>query len=142
LPYLTGERSPINNPYARGEFHKLSLNHVRGDMSRAVLEGINFGLLDCLNSISALKIKPKIACVIGGGAKSDIWLQMLADILNIKVSKINTAEGGALGAIILAMVGTNQYDNVSTACKHIIHDTKTFIPNVKKHKHYLNKFKN
>jgi xylulokinase len=72
LPYLTGERSPINNPYARGEFHNLALTHNRGDMSRAIIEGINFGLLDCLNSITALKIKPKVARVIGGGAKSEI----------------------------------------------------------------------
>jgi xylulokinase len=72
LPYLVGERSPINNPYARGEFHKLSLTHTQGDLSRAVIEGVNFGLLDCLNSITALGVKPKTARVIGGGAKSEI----------------------------------------------------------------------
>lgn len=141
LPYLTGERSPINNPYARGEFHNLALTHNRGDMSRAIIEGINFGLLDCLNSITALKIKPKVARVIGGGAKSEIWLQMLADILNIEVSKINTSEGGALGAIILAMVGTGRYKSISIACKQIIRDVQIFKPNLKKHQYYLNKFR-
>ena len=118
LPYLSGERSPINDPYARGEFHKISLAHTRGDLSRAIMEGVNFGLLDCLNSITTLGIKPKHARVIGGGVNSKIWLQMLADILNIKISTINTAEGGALGAIILAMVGVGKYSNVSVACKH------------------------
>jgi xylulokinase len=72
LPYLCGERSPINNPNARGEFHKLSLSHNQADLSRAILEGVNFGLLDCLNSIKKLGINPTSARAIGGGAKSHI----------------------------------------------------------------------
>jgi xylulokinase len=67
---------------------------------------------------------------------------MLADILNIKINTINTAEGGALGAVILAMVGCGKYRDVSTACKRIISNAKTFIPNLNRHKHFLNKFKN
>jgi xylulokinase len=65
---------------------------------------------------------------------------MLADILNVQVCTINTTEGGALGAVILAMVGCGRYQDVATACKHIIHDTKVFTPNVNKHKYYVSKF--
>ncbi|GHU26351.1 hypothetical protein FACS1894152_0800 [Bacilli bacterium] len=72
LPYLTGERSPINDPNARGAFVGLTLSHKRGDLSRAVMEGVNFGLLDCLNSINALGLKPKEARVIGGGSNSRV----------------------------------------------------------------------
>jgi xylulokinase len=134
LPYLTGERSPINDPHAFGAFVGLTLRHKRGEMSKAVIDGINFGLLDNLISINNLKIVPKEARVIGGGAKSSIWLQMLANTLGIKLHTINTSEGGALGAIILAMVGCGKFKNVELACQKIIKNKNTYVPNIKKHK--------
>jgi xylulokinase len=72
LPYLSGERSPINDPLARGALIGLNLSHTRGDISRAIINGINLGLLDNLFSINSLKIKPTSARVVGGGAKSKL----------------------------------------------------------------------
>jgi xylulokinase len=72
LPYLTGERSPINDPSARGALIGLTLKHTRSDICKAVIDGINLGLLDNLISINALDIKPKCARVVGGGAKSEL----------------------------------------------------------------------
>lgn len=145
LPYLSGERSPINDPYARGAFIGLNLKHTRGDLSKAIINGINLGLLDNLFSINSLGLKPKIARVIGGGAKSNLWVQMLSDTLGITLHTINTSEGGGLGAIILAMVGIGKYKNVQDACQKIIKINKVFKPNTKQHNKYLlqyKKFKN
>lgn len=145
LPYLTGERSPINDPLAKGSLLGLTLAHTRDDISRAVINGINFGLLDNLLAIKALGFNPLSARVVGGGAKSKIWLQMLADTLGIKLHTINTSEGGALGAIILAMVGDKKYKTVEIACNKIIKITNTYIPSNNLHKKYLlhyKKFKN
>ena len=128
LPYLTGERSPINDPCAVGGFYGLRANTTRAAMTKAVLEGVCFGLKDCLNAIDDLGVAPTSARVIGGGAKSKEWLQILADVSGLKLHAINTEEGGALGAVILAMAGTGLYKDVQSACAAIIKDKETVSP--------------
>lgn len=142
LPYLTGERSPINDPNARGAFFGLTAAHTRDDMSRAVLEGISFGLLDCFRSMQAVGVTAGFARVIGGGAKSAPWLQMLSDVLGIELRTINTAEGGGLGAVILAMSGCKRFSSVEDGCAALIRDVKVYSPDMAENARYAEKFKN
>jgi xylulokinase len=140
LPYLIGERSPINDPDAKGMFYGLTMAHTRADMIKAVLEGISLGLKDCYISLKMSGIKSDSARVIGGGAKSDLWLQMLADCLGIKLSTINTTEGGGLGAIILAMTGCGKFETVEKGCIKLIKEEKTYLPESRKTKEYNKKY--
>lgn len=141
LPYINGERSPINDPNAKGVFYGVKINHKQKDITNAIIEGVSFSLLDCKNAIQDLNIECKKAKVIGGGAKSEIWLQMMADMLGIKIQTINTVDGGGLGAIILAMVGCGQYATVKDACDKIIAVTKEYMPNKERTSFYATKYK-
>lgn len=140
LPYLTGERSPINDPAARGVFYGLTAAHTRDDLSRAVLEGISFGLLDCYLSMKEAGAAASYARVIGGGAKSPLWLQMLSDILGIELRTINTAEGGGLGAVILAMTGCGRFKSVDEGCAALIRDVRSYQPNPAETARYAGRF--
>ncbi|HWA84476.1 MAG TPA: xylulokinase, partial [Fimbriimonadaceae bacterium] len=104
LPYLTGERCPHNDPYARAAFSGLMLGHRHADMSRAVFEGISFGLLDCMNLIRGLGATAEDIRVTSGGSKSSFWLQMLADMFDAPCTTLEVDEGPAFGAAILAGV--------------------------------------
>ena len=105
LPYLAGERSPINDPNASGTLHGLKLHHTRADITRAVVEGVCLGLKDCYEAIKKTEVSAEFAGVIGGGTKSPEWLQILSDCLGIEVRTLKSNEGGALGAIILCILG-------------------------------------
>lgn len=98
LPYLMGERSPVNDPSAKGIFYGLTLSKGRPAMTRAVLEGVCFALRDCYAVIQEQGIRPAFARVIGGGSRSPVWLQILSDVLGLELRTINTHDGGALGA--------------------------------------------
>jgi xylulokinase len=140
LPYLTGERAPINDSQAKGVFYGLGIHHNQQDLNRAVVEGVTFALKESFEMIKELGIKIKKAYIIGGGAKSDVWNKMIADILNIEVIKNDTEEGPALGAAILAMVGCNYYQDIETACSSIIKTKKTYKPNQALTRVYESKF--
>lgn len=140
LPYLVGERSPINDPSAKGYFANLNAFYKRENLTKAVLEGISFSLYDNYKVMKALGVDVTEARVIGGGSKSPIWMQMLADIFNVKMKTISTSDGGTLGAIILAMVGDGFYPDVATAAKALVHDKKEYLPNPDKHSLYEKKF--
>ncbi|MCL2048485.1 MAG: xylulokinase [Defluviitaleaceae bacterium] len=129
LPYLSGERTPHNNPYARGAFVGMNMTTTRADMSQAVLEGVAFSLRDILTRVNALGASVTTARIIGGGAKSALWCQIIADILRLRVEKMQSDEGPAFGAAILAMVGAGAYRNVEEACAELIKITQTFTPN-------------
>lgn len=129
LPYLMGERTPINDAYAKGTFVGLTLNTSKKEMTRAVLEGVAFALRDSFEIIKSLGLEIKTVRVNGGGAKSLLWLKIIADVLNVRVEKINTNEGPALGAAILASVGSGEYKNVKDACNDIIKVTDFIEPN-------------
>ena len=141
LPYLMGERSPINDPNAKGMFSSLNAIYKRRDLTKAVVEGISFSLFDNLRVMEDLGLKFKEARVIGGAAKSSSFLKILADITGLKLKTINTTDGGSLGAIILAMVGDGLYKTLSEASNDLVKDIKVYEPNLVNHEKYLLKFK-
>jgi xylulokinase len=112
LPYLTGERTPHPDPNARGAFVGLTLRHGKGHLVRAVLEGVSFGLRDSLELIRALGVPIDQVRASGGGARSDLWRQIQADVFNTELVVINITEGAAFGAALLAGVGAGVYSNV------------------------------
>ena len=121
LPYLTGERSPHPDPLARGAFIGITSRHSRGHMTRAVLEGVAFGLKDSFTLVAQAGLPDQFEVRIsGGGAKSPIWQQIIADVLAAPLVNINTTEGGAFGAAILASVAGGVYKDVASACEAMI----------------------
>ena len=128
LPYLSGERTPINDPHARGAFVGMATYTSRLDMTLAVLEGVAYSLRDNLEAIKKLGVSATSARIIGGGAKSPLWCQIMANVLDIKVNKINSDEGPAFGAAILAAVGAKAYASVEEACEKLIAVTDSFEP--------------
>ena len=128
LPYLMGERTPHNNANARGAFVGLSMDTTRADMTQAVLEGVAFGLRDAVEIARGLGIKVERIRAIGGGAKSPLWCSILANVMNVKVDKINCEEGPGYGAAILAAVGCGVYSSVQEAADRFITVTATIEP--------------
>ena len=116
LPYLIGERTPHLDSDARGVFFGLSTVHKKSDMIRSVLEGVAFSLKDCLSIIADLGVDIKEVRASGGGGKSRLWKQMQADVFGLPITTINSSEGPALGAALLAGVGTGVYKDVAEAC--------------------------
>lgn len=122
LPYLMGERSPLLDEKARGAFIGLSAMHTRGDLIRAVMEGVVYSQRQCLDILREMGIETSNMTVCGGGAKSPLWRQMLSDVYGCPVSTAGAAlEGPALGAAILAGVGTGVWPTVETACEKLVH---------------------
>lgn len=120
LPYLMGERTPYSDPDAKGCFVGMSATTTRGHMTRAVLEGVTFGLYDSLRILQEQGAPIRQLRVIGGGARSQLWKQILADIFGYEVEEINTNQGGALGAAILAATGAGRYASVDKGCREMI----------------------
>ena len=126
LPYLTGERTPHPDPLARGAFIGLTSRHSRGHLTRAVLEGVAFGLKDSFTLIAKAGLPDEYEVrVSGGGAKSPVWQQIIADVLGADLVNINTTEGGAFGAAILASVAAGAYSHVEDACAAMIQPGET-----------------
>ena len=115
LPYLNGERTPHASPDARGSFTGISSRHHRGHFTRAVLEGILFGLKDNLDLIQPYARHATHVRITGGGAQSRIWREMASDIFNMPVATVNVSEGSAFGAALLAMVGSDSFSDVISA---------------------------
>ena len=120
LPYLMGERSPHNDPAARGTFVGMSMDTKREDMTLAVFEGVTFALRDSLEVARSLGIKIEKTMICGGGAKSPLWKRLVANILNVEVEVPVSEEGPGFGAAILAAVGCGEYESVEDAAKSII----------------------
>jgi xylulokinase len=121
LPYLSGERTPHPDPSARGAFIGLTIRHSRAHMTRAVLEGVAFGLKDSFTLIqnSGLGAITQVRAT-GGGTKSALWRQILASVLEAELVTVNTTEGAAYGAALLAGVGMGAWVDVSSACRACI----------------------
>lgn len=129
LPYLMGERSPHNDPAARGTFIGMTMDTKREDLTQAVLEGVSFGLRDSFEVAKDLGIKIERTKICGGGAKSPLWKQMIADIFNIKVDVVACEEGPSYGGAILAAVGCGEYADVKEAADAIVKVVETIEPN-------------
>lgn len=128
LPYLTGERSPHNDPMARASWSGATLAHGSGHFARSVFEGMSFGLLDGFNALKVLGASSSEVRVTSGGAKSEFWLQMLADIFQVPCQTLASDEGPAMGAAILAGVGAGIWPDVVTACRATVHAKKRIEP--------------
>jgi xylulokinase len=115
LPYLVGERSPHMDPAARGAFFGLTLRHGQGDLVRAVMEGATFACYDAYGVLAELGVEAQSIILAGGGAKSPLWRQIVADIFGLPVQPLLTGEQSALGAVLLAGGGAGMFDLVATA---------------------------
>ncbi|MDA8859726.1 FGGY-family carbohydrate kinase, partial [bacterium] len=124
LPYLSGERTPHPDPHARGAFVGLTLRHSKAHLTRAVLEGVSYGLKDSLSLMQELGIRPDKVILSGGGARSSLWKQMLADIFESPCSLVNAREGAAYGAALLASVGCDHFSSVEEASDSWIKETE------------------
>ena len=128
LPYLMGERSPHNNPDARGTFIGMSMDTSREDMTLAVLEGVAFGLRDSVEVARKLGIKLERTKICGGGAKSPLWKKIIANVMNMKVDVIESEEGPALGGAMLAAVANGEYASVEEAAAKLVKIIDTVEP--------------
>ena len=128
LPYLMGERSPINDTNATGTFIGLRPNTSRSDMYQAVLEGVAFAIKDNLEVIKEFGIDVKSSCLCGGGAKSALWREILANVLNIELNVPTTEQGPGYGSAMLAMVGAGEFDNVKAVTDKFFEIKETVKP--------------
>ncbi len=129
LPYLTGERTPHPDPLARGAFVGLTVRHTRAHLTRALLEGVAFGLRDSFELMKAAGLGSiHQVRITGGGAKSALWRQIMADILGAELVTVNTSEGAAYGAALLAATGTGAFASVEAACAATVHPTASTSP--------------
>ena len=131
LPYLSGERTPHPDPLARGAFVGLTLRHGRGHLTRALLEGVAFGLKDSFTLIQEAGLSEMHQVrASGGGTKSPLWRQILADVLGVELVTVNTTEGAAFGAALLAGVGAGNWEDVPVACREAITITGCTVPDL------------
>ena len=143
LPYLMGERSPHNNPDARGTFIGMSMDTTRDDMTQAVLEGVAFAIRDSFEIARSLGIPITRTKICGGGAKSPLWRKIVANVLGIPVDIMKSEEGPGLGGAMLAAVVCGEYTSVEDAASHIVKVVDTVEPDpdlVKKYDEKYQKF--
>lgn len=141
LPYLMGERSPHNDPDARGAFIGMSMDTKRSDMTLAVSEGVAFAMRDSLEVAKSLGIDIKRTTICGGGAKSLLWRKIMANVLNLEVDIIESEEGPGYGGAILAAVGCGEYDSVEEAAKKLVKVVDTVKPDSELVKKYEKRYK-
>jgi xylulokinase len=128
LPYMMGERSPHPDPDCRGVFFGLSAMHGRPHLIRSVLEGVAFSQLECVDVFREMGVPVDDMVITGGGSKSKLWSQMLADLYECPVSGMQSDEGAALGAALLAAVGAGLYSTVQEACAAVVKRGRTLTP--------------
>ena len=141
MPYLTGERTPHPDPFARAGFIGLTRRHSLPHLTRALLEGVAFGIKDCLvlmqtaglNEIQQIRIS-------GGGASSQLWRQILADVLDAELVTVNSSEGAAFGAALLAGVAAGAWQDAIEACQATIHVLERTLPGPDQVKTYQDRY--
>ena len=128
LPYLMGERTPHLDATARGGWIGLTHSHKRADLIRAIIEGVSYSQCDCLEIIESLGVTVNSVRASGGGAQSRFWRQLLADIFAKRVVTLETQEGSAYGAALLALAGTGEYASVPEVCRAAVRETESVGP--------------
>jgi xylulokinase len=128
LPYLVGERTPHANPEARAAFAGLSVRHDRGALVRAVLEGVAYALRDCLELLRDLGVEPTVGRVSGGGARSDLWLKIVASVLGVPLERMENEDGSAFGAALLGGVRSGVFGSVQEAVAACVRARETIEP--------------
>lgn len=140
LPYLMGERSPHNDEKIRGAFLGLSMDTKRKDMTQAMMEGVAFGLKDSLEIVRSLGISVDTSKICGGGVKSKLWQNIIANVLNVKLEILVSEEGPSLGGAILAAVADEKFASVEEACEKIIRVDHEILPKASLVKKYEEKY--
>ncbi len=128
LPYLMGERSPINDTNARGTFIGMTMDTTRADLTQAVLEGVAFAIRDSVEVARSLGITISSSKICGGGAKSPLWKQVIANILNAELECLESEQGPGMGGAMLAMVACGEYASVQEVCDKFVHVASTVKP--------------
>lgn len=128
LPYLTGERCPYPHPHARGAWLGLTARHQRGDLVRAVVEGVTLGMERQLQLMRAAGVPIREVRLAGGGARNVWWRQVQADAYGVRCATMESEEGSALGAAILAAAGTGRFANVEAACRAVVRVRESLRP--------------
>jgi xylulokinase len=142
-PYLVGERTPYMDPRARAAFVGLTLRHGQQHLVRAVMEGVVFSLRQCLDLLRKQGLKVECIIASGGGTKHPLWLQLQADIYNKPIYQTQTVEAAAVGAAMLAGIGTGIYEDAQDACRHVVKiSSKVTDPGPKNTELYQEKYEN
>ncbi|MBV8553291.1 MAG: xylulokinase [Acidobacteriaceae bacterium] len=128
LPYLMGERTPHLDAHARGAWVGLTAKHQRADLVRAILEGVCYSQKDGLEIIAGLGTRPELVRLSGGGAKSPFWHQLFANAFDLRVVTLETQEGSAYGAALLALVGTGEYGSAAELCRKAVKEVEAKDP--------------
>ena len=128
LPYLMGERSPINDVNARGVFIGMTMDTTRADLVQAVLEGVAFAIRDSFEVARSLGLEIPRSRICGGGAKSPLWRKIFANVLGIPLDMVKTEQGPGYGGAMLAMVGCGEYDSVQAAADALVELASTTEP--------------
>jgi xylulokinase len=145
LPYLTGERTPYPDPDAKAAFTGITVRHNKKHFIRSVLEGVAYSLKDCLELNKKTGLDISEIRISGGGAKSKLWKQILADVFETELVTLNSAEGASYGAALLAAVGSGNFKSVEEACNKSIYREETIYPvteNALRYKDYYEIYKN
>jgi xylulokinase len=127
-PYLAGERTPHPDPNARGAFVGLAVRHDRGALWRAMLEGVAFGLRDSLELLRELGVKPQSGRISGGGARSELWLRIVASVLGLPLETTESEEGSAFGAALLAGIHAGVFTDADDAVARCVRPQRRIEP--------------
>ncbi len=141
LPYLMGERTPHLDASIRGGWIGLTAKHTRADLIRSLLEGVSYSQKDCLEIIEQMGVLVDSVRLSGGGARSEFWQQMLADVFAKRVSILENQEGSAYGAALLALVATGEHSSVGEVCKAAIRELRVIVPREEERRIYAEGFR-
>ena len=136
LDHFQGNRTPHTDPNSRGVISGLSLRHGRAHIFRAIIEGVAFGTELILETMANAGFRPDQVFICGGATRSDLWLQIHADVSGLPLSLTKVADAPALGSAILAAVGAQQFDELEDAAAQMVHVTRTIEPNMSRHEAY------
>jgi len=140
LPYLMGERSPINDTNARGTFTGMTMDTSRSDMVQAVLEGVAFAIRDSFEVAKSLGVAIPRSKLCGGGAKSPLWRKIFTNVLGIPLDMVKTEQGPGYGAAMLAMVGCGKFHTVQEAADTLVETASTTEPDASLTAKYENRY--